>query len=63
MRDSGFQLASGLGSSVRGLCSLGSVCLVVHKKEVEVAGVIDEECLVAGRHHVAGSPVAAKADL
>ena len=42
---------------------LRSVCLVVHEEKVEVAGVVDEEGLVAGRHHVAGLLVAAVADL
>ena len=42
---------------------LRGVGLVVHEKKVEVAGVVDEESLVAGRHHVAGLPVAAVTDL
>ena len=42
---------------------LSGVGLVVHEEKVEVAGVVDEESLVAGRHHVAGLPVAAVADL
>ena len=32
------------------LCGIG---LVVHEKEFDVAGVVDEESLVAGGHHVA----------
>jgi hypothetical protein len=32
------------------LCGEG---LVVHKEEVDISGVIDEESLVAGGHHVA----------
>jgi hypothetical protein len=43
--------------------SLSSVGLVVHEEKVEVAGVVDEESLVARRHHVAGLPVVAVADL
>lgn len=46
-----------------GHCLLGSVGAVVHEQEVEVAGVVDEEGLVAGGHHVAGLLVAAVADL
>lgn len=42
---------------------LGSVGLVVHEEEVQVAGVVDEESLVARRHHVAGLDVATVADL
>lgn len=42
---------------------LGGVGLVVHEEEVEVTGVVDEESLVAGGHHVAGLLVAAVADL
>ena len=42
------------------LCGVG---LVVHEEKVQVAGVVDEEGLVAGRHHVAGLLVAAVADL
>jgi hypothetical protein len=35
----------------------------VHHKEIEVADVVDEESLVAGRHHVSGLLVVAIADL
>lgn len=35
----------------------------MHEEEVQVAGVVDEESLVAGRHHVAGLLVAAVSDL
>jgi hypothetical protein len=35
----------------------------VHEEEVEVTGVVDEERLVAGGHHVAGLLVATVADL
>lgn len=42
------------------LCGVG---LVVHHKEIEVADVVDEESLVAGRHHVSGLLVVAIADL
>ena len=43
--------------------SLCGVSLVVHQEKFEVAGVVDEERLVAGWHHVAGLPVVAIADL
>ena len=36
------------------LSVLGGVGLVVHEKELNLGGVVDEESLVAGRHHVAG---------
>lgn len=42
---------------------LSGVGLVVHEEEIQVAGVVDEESLVAGRHHVAGLDVATVADL
>ena len=42
------------------LCGVGAV---VHEEKLEVAGVVDEEGLVAGWHHVAGLPVATVADL
>jgi hypothetical protein len=42
---------------------LGGVGLVVHEEEVEVAGVVDKERLVAGGHHVAGLLVATVTDL
>ena len=45
----------------RGL--LGSESLVVHEEEVDVAGVVDEEGLVARGHEVAGFSVGAVADL
>ena len=32
------------------LCGEG---LVVHKEEVDIAAIVDEESLVAGRHHMA----------
>jgi hypothetical protein len=35
----------------------------VHEEEVEVAGVVDEESLVAGGHHVAGLLVGTVANL
>lgn len=35
----------------------------MHEKEVEIAGVVDEESLVSGGHHVTGLLVAAVADL
>lgn len=37
--------------------SLSSVGAVVHEEEVQVADVVDEESLVAGRHHVASLAV------
>jgi len=42
------------------LCGIG---LVVHEEKINVAGVVDEECLVAGGHHVAGLLVGAKTNL
>lgn len=45
---------------MRLLCGVG---LVVHEEEFEVAGVVDQESLVAGWHHVARLPVVAIADL
>jgi len=44
------------------VADLGSICLVVHEKEVEVGGVLDKECLVPRRHHVAGLLVRSKTD-
>lgn len=35
----------------------------MHEEQVEVAGVVDEEDLVAGRHHVACLLIVAVADL
>jgi hypothetical protein len=35
----------------------------VHKEELDISGIIDEESLVAGGHHVAGFLVGAKSDL
>lgn len=42
---------------------LGSVGAVVHQEELNVLGVVDEESLVAGGHHVAGLLVGAITDL
>lgn len=42
---------------------LGSVDTVVHEQEVNVLGVVDEESLVAGGHHVASLLVRAETDL
>jgi hypothetical protein len=42
---------------------LSSVGAVVHEKQLNVLGVVDEESLVAGGHHVLGLLVAAVADL
>ena len=39
------------------------VALVVHEKEIEVADIVDEESLVARRHHVAGLLVVAVPNL
>jgi hypothetical protein len=47
----------------RGVNILSGVCPVVHEKELNVLGVLDEECLVAGGHHVAGLLVATVTDL
>lgn len=35
----------------------------MHEEKFEITGVVDEESLVAGGHHVAGLPVATVADL
>jgi hypothetical protein len=35
----------------------------VHEEEVDISGVVDEESLVAGGHHVASLPVRSKANL
>lgn len=35
----------------------------MHQEEVDIGRVVDEEGLVAGRHHVAGFLVGAVADL
>ena len=43
--------------------SLGGVGLVMHHEKIDIADVVDEESLVAGRHHVAGPLIAAIADL
>lgn len=43
--------------------NLGSVCSVVHQEKFDVAGVVNEEGLVAGRHHVSSLLVGTKADL
>lgn len=50
-------------SSIGQVDILGSVGAVVHQEELNVLGVVDEEGLVAGGHHVAGLLVAAVADL
>ena len=42
------------------LCGIG---LVVHEKEFDVAGVVDEESLVAGGHHVASLLVGSETNL
>ena len=43
--------------------ALGSVGLVVHKEQLDVTDVADEEGLVAGGHHVLGLLVGTIADL
>lgn len=45
-----------------GVADLSSVGAVVHEKELNVLGVLDEESLVAGGHHVLGLLVGAIAD-
>ena len=42
---------------------LGCEGLIVHKQEVDIAGVVHEEGLVAGGHEVAGLSVGAVTDL
>lgn len=42
---------------------LGSVGAVVHQEELDVLGVVDDEGLVAGGHHVTGLLVATVTDL
>ena len=42
---------------------LGSVGAVVHQEELDILGVVDEESLVAGGHHVTGLLVGAVTDL
>lgn len=42
---------------------LGSVGLIMHKKHVDIRGVLDKERLVAARHHVAGLLVGTVSDL
>lgn len=42
---------------------LSSVGAVVHEQKLNVLGVVDEESLVAGRHHMPGLLVATIADL
>ena len=42
------------------LCGVG---LVVHQEEIEVADIVDEECLMARGHHVSGLLVVAIANL
>ena len=54
---------SALHSLVERVGVLSSVGAVVHEKELNVLGVLDEESLVAGGHHVLGLLVGAIADL
>ena len=35
----------------------------MHEEELDISGVVDQESLVAGWHHVAGLLVGAKSDL
>ena len=63
MGDSRNSLVSYAITPVPSRLLLCGVCLVVHEEKVEVAGVVDEECLVAGRHHVTSLLVVAIADL
>lgn len=42
---------------------LGGIGSVVHHEELNVLDVVDEESLEAGRHHIAGFAVRAKANL
>jgi hypothetical protein len=42
---------------------LSSVGAVVHEQQLNVLGVVDEESLVAGGHHVLGLLVATVTDL
>jgi len=45
-----------------GVADLSSEGAVVHKEKLDVAGILDEERLVAGRHHVASFPVGTVSD-
>jgi len=49
-----------IASRVNVLSSEGAV---VHQEELDVLGVVDEESLVAGGHHVAGLLVGTVTDL
>lgn len=42
---------------------LGGICLVVHEEHINIGGVLDKECLVAGRHHVLSLAVGPVSDL
>lgn len=46
-----------------GVRDLGSVCAVVHEQQFNVSGVVDEEGLVAGGHHVSCLLVGAETNL
>jgi hypothetical protein len=50
-------------SSKRAGDALSSVGAVVHEQKLNVLGVVDEESLVAGGHHVLGLLVGSVADL
>jgi hypothetical protein len=43
--------------------NLCGVCSVVHEEEVDVFGVVNEESLVAGGHHMSGLLVGAETNL
>lgn len=46
----------------RGVDVLSGVGAVVHQQELNILGVVDEESLVAGGHHVLGLLVGSVAD-
>lgn len=42
---------------------LGGICLVVHEEHINIRGVLDKECFVAGRHHVLSLAIGSVSDL
>jgi len=50
-------------SRADGVGDLGGEGMVVHEEEVNIVDVVDEEGLVAGRHHVSRLPVGAVTNL
>lgn len=58
--DSAISKMQNIVSTVNVLSSEGAV---VHQEELDVLGVVDEESLVAGGHHVAGLLVGTVTDL